>query len=235
MVSGSQCLLLRRLLAFLAPAVLLSSSVSAALDIIDPLRLIKTAESSDALADVFVSLTPVFINGDIKQLDRNLSDRVSRRRRSEIINAVADETKAIEYRSYSVDALTLLRTVDDRIEVRADISWSYRGRKSKTGFRDSESSYVFHIVHAPNGGFAFLDSPGLFDTIGLARNPSFLALRFFALILLLLGVAFWLWMIFDCFHQRKRHSLWRVSVVAAPFIGGLVWAGYRIYGHLKRP
>jgi hypothetical protein len=227
--------MLRRLIALLAPAALLLSSACAALDIIDPLRLIKTAESSDALADVFVSLTPVFVNGDVKQLDRNISDRASSRRRREIIDAVAAETKAIEYRSYSVDSLTLLRTVDDRIEIRADISWSYRGRGSKTGFRDSESSYVFHIVPAPNGGYAFLDAPGLFDSVGLARNSGFLAVRFIAVILLLLGVAFWLWMIFDCFHQRKRHGLWRVAVVAAPFIGGLVWGGYRIYGHLKRP
>ncbi|MFH1377402.1 MAG: hypothetical protein ABIH86_01450 [Planctomycetota bacterium] len=221
-------------MAFLALAVPLFSSISAALDISDPLRLIKTAESSDALANVFVSLTPVFINGDVKQLDRNLSDRVSSRRRREIIDAVTAETKAIEYRSYSVDALTLLRTVEDRIEVRADMSWSYRGRGSKTGFRDSESSYVFHIVPTPDGGFAFLDAPGLFDTIGLSRNAGFLAIRFFAVILLLLGVAFWLWMIFDCFHLQKRHSLWRVAVVAAPFIGGLVWGGYRLYRHLKR-
>ena len=122
-----------RRLAFLpAAAVLLFSSTTAALDVIDPLRLLKSAESAGALADLFVSLTPVFVNGDVKQLDRNLSERASSRRRREIIDAVSSETETIEYRSYSVDALTLLRVVDDRIEVRADISWSYRGRDRKS-------------------------------------------------------------------------------------------------------
>ena len=196
-----------------------------ATDVFDPLNILPPG-AAPLLADAFITLTPAFVNGDVAQLEQLLSQRISRRRRREILDAFAAESKTIEYRSYSIDALTILRAVDDQYEVRADISWTYRGKDSSRDFRDSECAYIFYVSSDANG-FRFVDSPGLFDSIGLARRSGFLAYRLFAVSALLLIAAFQLWMIFDCFHQRKRSILWRTAVML-PLIGALAWSGYRV-------
>jgi hypothetical protein len=219
---------------FFATAAFAAFHPISALVVDDPLGVCSNPERED-LAALFATLTPAFVNGDFFSFKERLSEGISTQRRSEIFKALDAEYHKVQYQFFIIDKLTIAgRLTSGRYEVRADISYSYRGRSGNPPFKDSEISHFFVLEKEAHAGrFFFVDSPGLFDTIGLETGEYGLAARFYIMILLLFAAAFWVWMIADSFHRHVPMA-WRATVAGLPILGALIYVAMRLAVKLKK-
>jgi len=133
----------------------------------------------------------------------------------EFIAVVPDES--MPHNRHSLDVSMRMITEDLRHPSTSGSSGSGSGGGGTETRSENSTTQTFIVHKQEDGSFVLIDSP-FFDKLGLQQGVGLVVDGLLAVMGLIAGLAFWVWMGFEVHRARPRSTFWR-ALVFIPVIG----------------
>ncbi len=187
-------------------------------------------EDAAEIAGLLDRLGKAMIEGDAKAIGALVSPARGENARREVTRFAAEELAANRYETFqfaALDPAALRRDAQGVVAAHAQVHYIYT--MPDGGKVPSTNAYLF--TFSQHQGRWYIEHSKLFEQF-TGMNPQSFIRQFVKLAaILLLGVAFWAWMLLDCALRYRRLSL-VLAIVLTPPVGAVL---YFFFGWIRGP
>ena len=183
-----------------------------------------TDQDVQLIKALLTRLSDGFKKADAAELMTLFGTRDSKRR-DRIRENLEHEFQQIRYVDLTISAVTPDETMPHNrhsLDVTMHMITEDLRHPGAADSRSENSTTETFIVHRQeNGAFVVIDSP-FFDKLGLQQGVGLVVDGLLAVMGMIAGLAFWVWMGFEVHRARPRSTFWR-ALVFVPVVGALAF------------
>jgi hypothetical protein len=182
-----------------------------------------TAQDVEIIKELFARLSDGFTKADAAEII-TLFGTHDTKRRDKIQENLTREFQQVRYVDFAITSIIPDETMAHNrhsIDVTMHMVTEDLRRGGGEAKTENSTTETFIVHRQENGSFVLMDSP-LFDKLGLQQGVGLVVDGLLAVMGLIAGLAFWVWMGFEVHRARPRSAFWR-ALVFMPVVGPLAF------------